>query len=176
VSNLREPLSERRFNLIEKAYMALDPENTGYASIEGIQNSPTRTLQGTNTFQNPFTTLQTRINQFWETFKNYPDLKVPRNDFFAYWEDVSLATPSDEQFIQVITKTFGITETDDAQIRSEEIKEILRQIRYKLIQKTKGIQDEILLRKLFVEYDTSKSGYLTLDELQAMMIKLDIPI
>ena len=43
-------------------------------------------------------------------------------------------------------------------------------LREKLIQKTVGAHDELKLPELFAEFDTNKSGLLTLDELQAMML------
>lgn len=36
--------------------------------------------------------------------------------------------------------------------------------------------EEFLLRQLFKEFDINKSGFLTLDELHAMLIKLEIPV
>lgn len=36
--------------------------------------------------------------------------------------------------------------------------------------------EEFLLRKLFKEFDINKSGFLSLDELHAMLVKLEIPI
>lgn len=41
---------------------------------------------------------------------------------------------------------------------------------------TKGANEEFLLRKLFKEFDINKSGFLSLDEMQAMLIKLEIPV
>ncbi len=41
---------------------------------------------------------------------------------------------------------------------------------------TTGTNEEFLMKKLFRDFDTNNSGFLTLDELYAMMIKLEIPI
>lgn len=41
---------------------------------------------------------------------------------------------------------------------------------------TSGAHDEFLLRKVFKEFDKNNSGYLTIDELFAITIKLEIPI
>jgi len=41
---------------------------------------------------------------------------------------------------------------------------------------TKGTHEVFLLRNVFNEFDLNKSGYLTLEDLYAMMIKLEIPI
>jgi len=49
-------------------------------------------------------------------------------------------------------------------------------LRFKLIQLSKGSQDEYLLRKIFKEFDMNKNGFMTIDELNAMMIRLEIPI
>lgn len=41
---------------------------------------------------------------------------------------------------------------------------------------TQGISDEFLLKKIFIEFDSNKNGYLSLEELYAMTIKLEVPI
>lgn len=41
---------------------------------------------------------------------------------------------------------------------------------------TNGISDEFLLKKIFTEFDTNKSGNLDLEELYAITIKLEVPI
>lgn len=56
------------------------------------------------------------------------------------------------------------------------MRNIVKTLRYKLIQSTSGTHEEFLLKKLFNEFDTNKSGYITIDELYAMTIKLEIPI
>jgi Ca2+-binding EF-hand superfamily protein len=41
---------------------------------------------------------------------------------------------------------------------------------------TNGSHEEYLLRKIFNDFDINKSGYLSIDELYAMLIKLEIPV
>jgi len=41
---------------------------------------------------------------------------------------------------------------------------------------SKGTHEEFLLHKLFNEFDLNRSGYLSLDDLYAMLIKLDIAV
>jgi len=44
-------------------------------------------------------------------------------------------------------------------------------LREKLIGKTRGVMDEYKMNEMFVEYDTEKSGLLTMIELQAMSVR-----
>ena len=53
---------------------------------------------------------------------------------------------------------------------------ILKTLREKLIQKTSGAHDEQLLTECFREFDINKSGKLSVDELFAMLLKLEIPV
>ena len=53
---------------------------------------------------------------------------------------------------------------------------IMKAIREKLIQKTNGDHDELLLRELFSEFDLNKSGVLCINELYAMLLQLEIPV
>jgi len=52
----------------------------------------------------------------------------------------------------------------------------MKTVRGKLIQKTCGAHDEMLLRELFSEYDLNKSGVLCINELYAMLLQLEIPV
>jgi Ca2+-binding EF-hand superfamily protein len=49
-------------------------------------------------------------------------------------------------------------------------------LRFKLIQKSKGTNDEFLLTKLFNEYDENKNGYISSFELDLMLKKLELPV
>lgn len=76
----------------------------------------------------------------------------------------------------MIQNSWCILEDCDSAASQEEIKKIVKALRYKLIQMTSGAHEEFLLKKVFKNFDTNNSGYLTLDELYALCIKLEIPI
>lgn len=71
---------------------------------------------------------------------------------------------------------WSFTDTHHFEVSNNDLRNIVKTLRYKLIQSTSGTHEEFLLKKLFNEFDTNKSGYITIDELYAMTIKLEIPI
>lgn len=115
------------------------------------------------------------IEDFSQNFES-PDGSVSRDAFLRYYEDVSLSVPSDEFFMSLIQNSWGIIEEDTNEVNSETVKQIVKTLRQRLIQKTVGNHDEFIMRKLFNDFDVNKSGALCLEELYAMMIKLEIPI
>jgi len=105
-----------------------------------------------------------------------PDGRIIRDDLLRYYEDVSLSVPSDEYFMSLIQSSWGVVEEDVNDVNPETIKQIVKSLRQRLIQKTTGNHDEFVMRKLFNDFDLNGSGTLCLEELFAMMIKLEIPI
>jgi len=69
-----------------------------------------------------------------------------------------------------------VLEDEESGVAIEEVKGLIKGLRYKLIQKTQGNHDEYILRKLFNDFDLNKSGNITIDELAIMLFKLDFPI
>lgn len=121
---------------------------------------------------------KTRDNLISEFLLNFdtPNGMISRDDFLRYYEDVSLALPSDEFFVSLIQNSWGIVEEEENEVKTETVKQVVKILRQRLIQKTTGNHDEFVLRKLFNDFDLNRSGNLCLEELYAMMIKLEIPI
>ena len=115
------------------------------------------------------------IEEFSQNFES-PEGKVTRDELLRYYEDVSLSVPSDEYFVSLIQNTWSVAEEDVNEVNSETVKQIVKTLRQKLIQRTTGNHDEFVMRKLFNDFDLNRSGFLCLEELYAMMIKLEIPI
>ena len=56
----------------------------------------------------------------------------------------------------------------------EKVKFLIVTLRQKLLSKANNTTEEYLLRKIFRDFDTNESGDLTIDELWAMMAKVEI--
>ncbi len=93
-----------------------------------------------------------------------------------YYTDVSVGIPSHQAFVSHIKKQWGVQEEDKVEITAEEINFIVKTIREKLIQKTNGAHDEMILSKLFKIFDVNKNGLLTVDKLYAMLLQMEIPV
>ena len=115
------------------------------------------------------------LEEFSLNFETF-DGRISRDDLLRYYEDVSLSVPSDEYFVNLIQNSWGIVEEEVNEVNSETVKQIVKTLRQRLIQNTTGNHDEFVMRKLFNDFDVNRSGNLCLEELYAMMIKLEIPI
>jgi len=82
---------------------------------------------------------------------------------------------SDEYFVEMMESAWTIAENEEDLVFKERLDQLVNTVRLKLQNYTKT-QDEYMLRKIFKDFDTNKSGYLTVDELQAMLFKLGIAV
>lgn len=174
---IRDPLNERRTKLVEKAWKKLDSENKGSTTVQNLQYnfSASKNKQVIEKKKSQDDIFDEFLVAF-DLDRNNPQVFVSKKDFVNYYTDLGVAIPSDNYFSELVQNTWGIVEDKESTISVDEVRDIIKTLRYKLIQLSKNSQDEYLLRKLFREFDLSKSGFLTLDELHAMMIRLETPI
>jgi len=178
VAAIREPLNERRRKLVDKAWRKLDPDNLGWTNVrilyENFNGSKDKqVIEKKKTSDEVFSDL---LSNFDKVNKADPNSKITYEEFVSYYTDLGVAIPSDNYFSELLQNTWTIEEDKESTISVHEIKDIIKTLRFKLIQRAHAGKDETLLRKLFQDFDLNKSGYLTLDELQAMMIRLECPV
>jgi len=175
---VREPLNERRRKLVDKAWRKLDPDHSGWTNVrilyENFNGSKDKqVIEKKKTSDEVF---EDFLGNFDKVNKADPNSRITNEEFVSHYTDLGVAIPSDNYFSELLQGTWNIEEDKESTISVNEIKDIIKTLRYKLIQRAKNGQDESLLRKLFKDFDLNKSGYLTLDELQAMMIRLECPV
>lgn len=66
-------------------------------------------------------------------FERDNDGKVTRNEFVSYYEDLSVALPSDSYFVEVLCNAWGVEEDEESIVTEQEVKNIVKILRYKLI-------------------------------------------
>ena len=103
------------------------------------------------------------------------DGTVTKQEFFDYYTDISTSIASDEYFVEMIESAWMMLENEEDLVHKERVDDLIRILRLKLDNLAKT-QDEYMLRKLFHEMDSDKSGYVTPDELLAMLYKLGIDV
>lgn len=54
-------------------------------------------------------------------------------------------------------------------VKEDQIKTVIKSLRFKLIEKSQGTKDELLVRKLFNEYDINNNFYLTPNDTNKMI-------
>lgn len=101
---------------------------------------------------------------------------IPKEVFYDVLTDLSNSVASDDNFVQMISGCFGTNEDKNSSLDQESLKSIVKQLRFKLITLTTGSHDEYIMRKTFNEFDLDRSGVLTVDELRAMVTRLEMPL
>jgi hypothetical protein len=81
------------------------------------------------------------------------DNQLSKEEFIAFHEDLNVNYPHDEPFLKYISIMWNFVSQNQPEVREEDLRATIKALRYKLIQKTKGTNDEFLLKKLFNEYD-----------------------
>jgi len=87
-----------------------------------------------------------------------------------------MSVPSDVYFVQMMESVWGITENDDCQVTKEQLEYLTKTLRHKLLDFSNGRTEELVLRNIFREFDLNGNGVLTVDELGALMARLQISV
>lgn len=119
------------------------------------------------------------IEEFLDSFdgaKGNNDGVISRQEWDDYYTDLSMSVPSDEYFVQMMESVWGITEDEDSEVNKDHIRELTKLIRERLLKMSGQSSEEYILRKIFNYFDVNESGNITIDELAAMMAKLQISV
>ena len=114
------------------------------------------------------------LNNFEGTEGN-KDGKITMEEFFDYYTDFSMTIASDDYFAAMIESAWMITESETTPAFKSQIDGVEATLKSKLKSITKKA-DLLLIKKIFGEFDRSKSGALTIDEFSGMLAKLGISI
>jgi Ca2+-binding EF-hand superfamily protein len=104
-----------------------------------------------------------------------PEGYITQEEFFNFYTDLSINIPSDQAYSDFVSGQWGVALQKVATPTAEEVKSALKNIRFKLLQRTNGTHEEFILRKIFSEFDVARRGKLNEDDLSAMLTKLEIP-
>ena len=99
---------------------------------------------------------------------------ISKAEFIDYYTDISMSIESNAYFIAMIESCWGICADSSADKTKDTVRQLTAIIRQKLISYSNKQSDEYVLRTMFKEFDTNKSGTLTVDELGGMLVKLQI--
>ena len=173
--NFRDELSERRARMVEKAFCMLDKNNSGTITIEDIigiydVSMNPEFIEGRKTKEQ---ILSTFLNEF-DGARGNNDGIVTRAEFFDYYTDLSMSTPSDEYFVRMMESTWQMPEDDNTDAVRQTVQLLLREVRDRAFQLARN--DPALLKKVFSDFDLNGSGFLTIDEMTNMIAKLKISV
>lgn len=174
---LREELTERRKGMVDRAFALMDKDGSGQITVDDVKHlyDPSHHkdfIEGTKTKEEV-------IEEFLDSFdgaKGNNDGVITKQEWDDYYTDLSMSTPSDEYFVQMMESVWGIAEDENSEVNKEYVSELVKLIRQRLLTMSNKSQDEFILRKVFNYFDVNESGNITIDELAAMMAKLQLSV
>jgi len=93
------------------------------------------------------------------------DGTVSKQEWTDYYTDLAMSVPSDEYFVKMMESVWNICEDETASVTAEQIKQLTKTMRAKLLDFAGNATEEMVLRNIFREFDTNGNGMLTSDEL-----------
>jgi Ca2+-binding EF-hand superfamily protein len=177
ISGLREELSERRKNIVERAFLQMDRDGSGQVTASDIKHL--YDVQHNKDFIDGSKTKEEIIEGFLDSFdgaRGNNDGIVSHQEWMDYYTDLSMSLPTDQYFVEMMESTWGIVEDEDSDVTQDHIRELTKLVRERLLKQSNQTSDEYLLRKVFNYFDANESGNITIDELAAMMAKLQISV
>lgn len=175
LSGLREELTERRVNMVKKAFAILDTDGSGVIQtkdIDGIYDVSMNPefLEGKKT-KNEI--LAEFLNNF-DGARGNNDGQVTWNEFYDYYSDLSMSTPSDEYFVRMMESTWQVAENEDGETTKSTVKHLHTEVKSRILQLAKN--DPSLLKKIFSDFDLNGTETLTIDEVTNLIAKLRISV
>ena len=97
----------------------------------------------------------------WETFR----------DFYA---DISMTIFNDHQFVKLLADTWSLP-TSQYTVHAKDVETLLAAIRHNLMKLGSSRRsEEYILRDLYREFERNAAGTLCLEDLKAMLVKLNL--
>jgi len=174
---LREPLTERRLNMVKKAFALMDKDGSGTVGVKDISNI--YDVSQNQDFIDGKKTKQEIFEDFlagFEGVKGNDDGKITWNEWLDYYTDLSMSITDDLYFVRMMESVWQFPEDEEASVTKDQINQLVATLRHKLLDFSNQSQDEYVLRQIFKEFDINQSNTLTADELSAMMVKLQISV
>lgn len=177
VRGLREPLTERRKKMVEKAFKMMDKNGSGEITIKDIDC--VYDVSQNKDFIEGKLTRQEVIEQFLDGFdgmKGNNDGKITWNEWLDYYTDLSMSLPDDRYFVRMMESVWQMCEDEGSEVTKQQIEMLTKAMRHKLLDFSNNSTEELVLHNIFREFDTNGNGVLSVDELTAMLAKLEISV
>lgn len=99
---------------------------------------------------------------------------VEWSEFYDYYCDLSMSTPSEEYFVVMMESTWQVPENEDTEVTRQTVKHLYTEIKGRILQLARN--DQALLRKVFNDFDLNGKNGLTIDEVTNLVAKLRISV
>lgn len=102
------------------------------------------------------------------------DGTITWTEFYDYYSDLAMSTPSDEYFVRMMESTWQCPEDDNEEEVKVTVKHLYTEVKARVNQLARN--DPNLYQKIFNDFDLSGTNCLTIDEITNMIAKLKISV
>ena len=163
VEGLRQPLEGSRQGIVQDAFRKINSE-------EGAEC---------------FTIAQARAAFAYDEFekwceaievKNVDDEIVTLKQFSDFYADISMTMFKDNEFLKFVSDSWTVPTTQYS-VNKKDVETLLAAMRHNLLKfGSSRHTEEYILRELFRELDTDRSGALSISELRVIMQKINLTV
>jgi Ca2+-binding EF-hand superfamily protein len=175
LSGLKDELSERRLNMVKKAFHMLDRDGSGKITISDLQGIYDVSMNPE--FLEGRKSRDQILGEFLDNFqgsRGNSDGVIEWQEFYDYYSDLAMSTPSDEYFVRMMESTWQVPEHDDAEQTKQTVQQLHQEVKNRVNQLARN--DPSLYRKIFNDFDLNGSESLTIDEVNNLIAKLRISV
>jgi Ca2+-binding EF-hand superfamily protein len=174
---LRDSLTERRENMVKRAFALMDRDGSGKVEAADIYqlydvSQHREFIEGTKTKDE---ILADFLNSF-DGVKGNSDGVVSWEEWEEYYTDLSVSVPSDDYFVQMMESVWNIAEDEDDSSYKAKIDQYTDYVYSQLQNLTGGSKDQNFIRKIFDDFDLNQNEIITIDEFANMVAKLEISV
>ena len=138
--------------MVGKAFNMLDRDGSGQihvkeiAGIYDVSMNP-EFLEGRKTRDEILTDF---LSNF-EGAKGNSDGVLTKQEFFDYYTDLSMSTPSDEYFVRMMESTWQVPEEENSAVTKQTVEHLLREVKSRVFELAR--QNPQFLQKIFNDFD-----------------------
>jgi len=162
VNGLRMPLEGTRLAVVKEAFCKINGE-------PGAQC---------------FTIAQAKAAFSYDEFDKWCQaIEVSQNDdevvtwdmFSDFYADISMCMFDDQKFIELVANSWTVENAEKFSVGQKDIETLVGAIRHNLMKYGSARHtEEFILRELFRNFDTSKSGLMSLSDLKSILFKINL--
>ena len=177
LNGLRDPLNPRKQAIVDRAFSLLDKTGSGMIQASDVTklydtSRHPAVIEGKKTHDQ---VLQEFLNSF-EGLQGNRDGIISKEEWDKYYTNLGMSVPSDEYFVRMMEQVWAISEDESSGVFEDEVRRVIGLIRQRLLTISGDSTEEFTLRKIFNDFDLNESGSITVDELAAMIAKLEVSV
>jgi len=139
ISGLRDPLTDRKKNMVDKAFGIMDKDGSKQIGVNDIAYR--YDVSKNADFKSGAATKEQILQGFLDQFdglRGNNDGKVAYAEWVDYYTDLAVSTPSDDYFVVMMEQTWGVAEDDGSQNFKDKVRELIKLLRQRLITISNG--------------------------------------